>query len=146
MPLHQAHHGRDPVEDGALLGSLDQRHQPLRVAVPTADGVAEAAQHVLEPLAQDVGVEVGDLHELRDLALEVVLEPRERRELELVGDLVQADPEPEVRRVDPELLLGGDDVRGDEQQPAAGAEDLVLPEHAGGEEGEQAAGLHAGDA
>ena len=33
----------------------------------------------------------------------------------------------------------------DQQQPAAGAEDLVLPEHPAGQEGEHAAGLHAGD-
>ena len=58
--------------------------------------------------------------------LEVAAQPRDGGELQLVGDLVQADPEPEVGRVDAELPLGRHDVRRDQQQPAAGAEDLVL--------------------
>ena len=73
VPLDQAHHRGDPVEDGALRGVLDEGHEPLGLAVPAADGVAEAAQHVLQPLAQHVGVEVGGLDELRDLGLEVPL-------------------------------------------------------------------------
>ena len=64
------------------------------------------------------------------------------------------DPEPEVVRVDAQLALGRDDVRRDQQQPAGRAvggvgavrrEELVLAEHLGREEGQQRAGLHAGD-
>src|SRR3712207_7752954 len=40
------------VENRPLLGILHQRHEAFGLAVPTADGVAEAAQHVLQALAQ----------------------------------------------------------------------------------------------
>ena len=61
------------------------------------------------------------LDELGDLALEVGPQPRHGGELQLVGGLVQADPQPEVRGVDAQLLLGRHDVGGDEEQPSAGA-------------------------
>ena len=56
------------------------------------------------------------------LAEEVAAHPRHRGELGAVGDLVQADPEPEVARVGAELALDLDDVRRDQQQLARVAE------------------------
>src|SRR4051794_22502718 len=123
VPLDEAHHGGDPVEDLPLVRVADQREQALALAVGPADGVAETLEQVGEPLAEHLRREVGGLDELGDLVLEVALEPRERGELQLVGDLVQAHPEAEVARVDAKLALGVDDVRRDQQQPAAGAED-----------------------
>ena len=80
------------------------------------------------------------------LAEEVAAHPRHRGELRAVGDLVQADPEPEVARVGAELALHLDDVRRDQQQLArVGGEDLVLPEHPPGQVRQDRAGLHAGD-
>src|SRR4051812_19103514 len=105
VPLDQAHHRGDAIEDGALRGVLDEGHQPAVVAVPAAHGVTDAAQHVPQPLAQHVGVEVRGIDELGDLGLEVALEPRHGGELQLVGHLVQADPQPEVAGVDAETSL-----------------------------------------
>jgi hypothetical protein len=134
------------TRSSTLCGVLHQRHQPGVVPALAAGGVEDAAQHVADPVAEHVGVQVGGLDELGHLRLEVVLEPRDGGELQLVGHLVQAHPQPEVTGVDAQPPLGVDDVRGDQQQPATGAEDLVLAEHAGGEEGEHAAGLHPGGA
>ena len=74
-----------------------------------------------------------------DLAEEVAAHPGHRGELGAVGDLVQADPEPEVARVGADLALDLDDVRRDQQQLAGVAgEDLVLPEDPAGEVGQDA--------
>ena len=69
--------------------------------------------------------------------------------------LVQADPEPEVARVHVEGALGRDDVRRDQGEPTPlrrtvvevlrRHEDLVLPEHLAGEEGEYGADFGSGD-
>ena len=81
-----------------------------------------------------------------DLVEHVLAQPRHGGELHPVGDLVQADPEPEVGRVDLELPLDGDDVRRDQQQLAARTvEELELAEHLAGQEAEHDADLHAGE-
>ena len=79
-----------------------------------------------------------------------------RGELGAVRLLVQAHPEPEVVGLHVEFALHVDDVRGDEQQPAAAVrarrqvaggrgEGLVLAEDPGGQERQQHAQLDAGD-
>ena len=84
-----------------------------------------------------------------DLRDDVVGEPGHRTELHPVRLLVQAHPEPEVVRRDGEGALGGDDVGGDEQQPARGAlgprERLELAEDLAGQERQDTAELHRGD-
>src|SRR3954469_7327052 len=63
VPLHQAHHRGDAVEDGPLRGVLDEGHEPLGVVVAAADGVDDPAQHLLQPVTEDVGAQVGGLDE-----------------------------------------------------------------------------------
>src|SRR4051794_10877718 len=69
VPLHQAHHRGDPVQDLPLARVTDQGQQTFAVAVPAADGVPEAPEQVGEPLAEHLGREIGGLHELGDLRL-----------------------------------------------------------------------------
>ena len=58
---------------------------------------------------------------------------------------MQADPQPEVGRVDAQLPLDPDDVRRDQQQLAAGpVEELELAQHLAGQEAEHHADLHTG--
>ena len=99
--------------------------------------------------AEAVLEQPGRLHglgELADLGEQVVAHPRHRGELDPVGLLVQADPEPEVVRVGLELALDVHDVRRDQQQPAVGGVERVeLAEHLRGEEAEHAADLGAGE-
>src|SRR5215207_607629 len=86
-----------------------------------------------------------------DLRVHVLPQPGNRGELNAVRLLVQADPEPEVGRIDLQLTLDRDDVRGNEQQPTAGltfgsgVELVELAEHLGREVAEQRAHLHASD-
>ena len=111
--------------------------------------------------AQGVGQVLGDLAdlvaELLGVGREVQGEPAGRvddvlaqpwhcRELHPVGLLVQADPEPEVRRVDAELGLGVQHV-GRHQQQAGGAVggEVVLAQDPAGQEGGERANLGTGD-
>ena len=88
-----------------------------------------------QPLPQHGRVGVDGVGERRDLVEHVLAQPRHGGELHAVGDLVQADPEPEVARVDLELPLDGDQVRRDQQQLAARpVEELELAEHLAGQE------------
>ena len=69
-----------------------------------------------------------------------------RGELHAVGLLVHADPEPEVGRVDAELALDLDEVGGDQHQLGGAARgEVVLAEDLARHEGQQGAGLAAGD-
>ncbi len=86
------------------------------------------------------------LGECLDLGEEVVAHPRDGGELDPVGLLVEADPEPEVGGVGAELALDVDDVRRHQQQPAGRlVERIELAEDLGGEEAEQQPDLAAGD-
>ena len=82
-----------------------------------------ALDHALDRLAQHLGndrrVQFGRVDDLGDLVIEIAAQPRHCGELHPVGFLMQADPEPEVGRIDIELTLDGNDVRCDEQQSAA---------------------------
>ncbi len=72
--------------------------------------------------------------------------PRHGGELDPVGLLVQAHPQPEVGGVDAELALDVDDVGGDQEQPAVGGVERVeLAEHLAGQEAEETTDLEAGD-
>ena len=76
----------------------------------------------------------------------VLGKPRIGGELHPVGDLVQAHPQPEIGRLDPQLALDGDDVGVHQQQAAAvGGERVVLAENARGHERQHGTGLRAGD-
>ena len=117
MPLQQRHHRRHPIDGFALswcLHEVDDRNLLV---------VAEALDHSLDRLAQhlsnDCRVQFGRVDDLGDLVIEVAAQPRHCGELHPVGFLMQANPEPEVRRIDIELTLDGNDVRRDEQQSAA---------------------------
>ena len=112
-----------------------------------AQHLGEVLRQLLEPPAtrsSGVGREVDG--EGLGAGDHVVAQPRHRGELHPVGLLVHGHPAAEVGRVDLQAPLGGDDVRGDEQQArrAAGRE-VVLPQHLAREEGEQPAHLGAGD-
>ena len=115
VALEQRHHPGDPVEDLLLLRRAQQVEQAA-AALAVLDRLGDA----LEPLVEEAlrldgvgqGVELGE---------EVVAHPRHGGELDPVGLLVQADPEPEVVRVGVQLALDVDDVRSDEQQPAVRA-------------------------
>ena len=127
----------EQVEQARPVLARDQVAGPL-------DGLAE---HRGDPARVDVDA----LDELVDLALEVVAQPRHGGELDPVGLLVEADPQPEVGRVGLELALGVHDVRRDEEQPADSTasglpgERVELAEHLAGEEAEQGADLEPGD-
>ena len=98
-------------------------------------------------------VELSRVDDLRDLLVEIAPQPFDRRELDSVSLLVQADPQPEVGRIHSELTLDGDDVRGDQEQaaarltvgPSAGKEGVELTEHLRRQVAEQRSDLDAGD-
>src|SRR5262249_59979058 len=67
-------------------------------------------------------------------------------ELHPVGDLVQAYPQAEVLRVDAQLPLDRDQVRGHQHQlPVRPVEELELAQHLAGEEAQYGTGLNSGD-
>src|SRR4051812_34366537 len=153
VALEQRHDAGEPVHDLALLrGGEDVQEADVVVA---AHDVADAADPLPDHRRDLPGVEVDAGDQAVDLAADVVAHPRHGGELHAVGLLVQADPEPEVRLVDVELLLHVHDVGRDEQQAArrrgdavgrgAGVEGVELPEHLRGHEPEQAADLQAVD-
>jgi hypothetical protein len=88
------------------------------------------------------------------IAVHVRAKPRDGSELGAVGDLVHADPQAEVARVDVEFAFGGHDVRSNQSEPAVAGrlvigrgrqEELVLPQHLAREVGEHDTELGAGD-
>ena len=113
VALEQGHQRLQPVEHDPLLRGLEQL-EDARALAP-----AQGAGGGPQPRRDRARVEFGDVGEGRQLALQVVAQPRDGRELHPVGLLVQAHPEPEVarRHVEPALDVG--DVRRHEEQPAA---------------------------
>ena len=115
-------------------------------AVRVADRVGRARPRRRRSRSSRCSPPLRGVHERLHLAEEVRPHPRHGGELGAVGDLVQADPEPEVARVGAELALHLDDVRRDQQQLAGvGGEHLVLAEDPAGQVRQHGAGLHAGD-
>jgi hypothetical protein len=62
-----------------------------------------------------------------------------------VGDLVQAYPQSEIGRLQPQLAFDRDDVGVDQQQAAAVVERVVLAENPRCDEGQYGTGLRAGE-
>ncbi len=149
MPLDQAHHRRQPVEDGALLRVLYEGKDALAGRVARRPAVAHRRHHTLEqglqPVLQNLGIQVRGGDELPDLGPHVVGQPGDGGELQAVRDLMQADPQPEVRRVHVHPPLGLDDVRCHQKQlSTTRPERVVLAEHPRGHKGEDRPGLYAG--
>ena len=116
MPFEQRHHGSDPLDDVLLLGSLE--HVEQRDTAVTLDEFADALDRLSHHRGELLRVEIGALEEAGHLAQQMIAQPRNRRELDAVSLLVQADPESEVLRVDVEFALDVHDVRGHQQEPA----------------------------
>ncbi len=158
VTLEQRHDGRDPVHDLALRRGLHEVDDgQLAVA---ASGLGDPFDRFPQHPGEGGAVDVGGGHDLADLGVQVAAQPRHGGELDPVGLLVQADPEPEVAGGEAELALHRDDVRGDEQQSATGRqlprpgvvdpvdpgiEGVELAEHLGREVAEQGADLDPGD-
>ena len=70
---------------------------------PSIDPLDRLAQH----LSNDCRVQFGRVDDLGDLVIQVAAQPRHCGELHPVGFLMQANPEPEVRRINIELTLDG---------------------------------------
>ena len=142
MPFQQRRKRDQPVEHRAFLRALQQ----LRDAEPRA--LLDRLRQPSDQLGQAVRATAGEpRHQAFDFVGEVVTQPANRGELEPVGALVQADPEPEVVRRHLHRAFGGDHVRRDQQQlPGAfrTTERVVLAEHARREEGQDQAGLDTG--
>ncbi len=150
VALEQRHHPGDPVDDLLLLGRAHHVHEAAAVA---ADGPADTLQAVLEHPGR-----LDAVGQVADLGAQVVAHPRDRGELHAVRLLVEADPQPEVGRVDAELTLDVDDVGGHQEQAtgvgraggvpvvAEAVEGVELPEDLGAQEAEHQAHLGPGDA
>ena len=115
VALEQRHHRGDAVEDLALRGGLhglDERAAVRRVGVDALPHRAvRRRRRGPQPRGQAAGSTSVASRNARISLEQVVAQPRHGAELHPVGLLVQADPEPEVARVDAHLALGGDDVR-----------------------------------
>ncbi len=152
VALEQRHHGREVPDGLPLLRRLHELEQPHPVAA--SQHVGQAARGGGQPLGQLPGLAEQVDGEAAAALQEVAAQPRVGGELHAVGLLVQADPQPEVIRVDAQLPLHLDDVGRDEQQAAGAgaglvvlaARDVVLTEHLGGQEAQQRTDLGAGDA
>ena len=120
MALDQRHERGDPVEDRALLGRRDDRHQPGAVAL-AADDLDQLADRAGQPPRIAAGsVSIASVSAV-DLVEHVLAQPRHGGELHAVGHLVQADPEPEVASGRPSA--GARRRRGSARPAAAGRPD-----------------------
>src|SRR5215218_6127423 len=149
VALEQRHYGGDAVDDGPLGRSLDEIDD--RDFLVVAQRFENPGNRVAEHAQQRTWVQFRRAYDGVDLRVHVFPQPRDRGELNAVGLLVQTHPEPEVGRVDLQLTLHGDDVGGDQQQPAAGltfgsgVERVELSQHLGRKVAEQCTYLHTRD-